>query len=156
MTLPSSSSKLQLSLFKALTPIGELPALLDRGYPSPRRLCHCHETSILNGRLCHTGNPSSLYASILYLWLSFQGVIFCGSLSHTSQGPSASAAGRALPALQVTQVDIMSTLKSIWILVHSLKEYLVILWNLPADSQATVSNKLSIPSLSIIITQANA
>ncbi|KAI3781760.1 hypothetical protein L2E82_11784 [Cichorium intybus] len=135
MTLPSSSSKLQLSLFEALTPAGELPALLDRGYPSPRRLPHCHETSILNGRLCHIGNPSSLFASTLYLWLSVQGAIFCGSLSHKSQGPSASAAGRALPALRVTQVDITSALKSIWILVHSLKEYLVILWNLSIDSQ---------------------
>ncbi|KAI3507144.1 hypothetical protein L1887_21958 [Cichorium endivia] len=84
MTLPSSSSKLQLSLLKALAPAGELPALSDRRYPSPRRLSHCHETSILNGRLCHTRNPSSLSASTLYLWLSVQGAIFCGSLSHMS------------------------------------------------------------------------
>ncbi|KAI3781556.1 hypothetical protein L2E82_11573 [Cichorium intybus] len=121
MTLPSSSFKLQLSLFKDLAPAGEFPALSDHGYPSSRRFPHCHETSILNGRLCHTRNSSSLSASTLYLWLSVQGAIFCGSLSHKSQGPSASAAGRALPALRVTQVDITSTLKSIWILVHSPK-----------------------------------
>ncbi|KAI3510450.1 hypothetical protein L1887_17456 [Cichorium endivia] len=39
-------------------------------------------------------------------------------LGSRNRGPSASAAGRALPALRMTQIDIMSVLKSIWILVH--------------------------------------